>query len=75
MAVGDHECAVPKCTTPARAAQLMCYAHWKALPKKIQRDVNFTWSRYRQDPEAYREAREAAIDAAVKAGKPQGLLL
>lgn len=39
----------------------MCVPHWKALPPDIQREVNSTWRHVRREPEAYRVAREKAV--------------
>jgi hypothetical protein len=58
---GHHPCAAENCTAPAKLGQLMCLPCWKALPRELQRAVNATWARFRSDPHAYRDAREAAI--------------
>lgn len=58
---GEHTCAIEDCALSARPEQLMCFGHWKATPLNLQRRVNATWRRFRYEPEAYREARDAAI--------------
>lgn len=72
---GNHKCAVEDCLEQARPGQLMCLAHWRSLPKPLQRDVNHTWARYRYEPEAYREARQAAVDHFKGRRAQQGRLL
>ncbi len=59
---GEHYCAVEGCNVKVAADRLMCRPHWLGLPMKLQRDVNGAWSRVRREPEAYREAREAAVE-------------
>lgn len=58
---GEHACAVEGCMKLAKAGQLMCFPHWKELPRSHQLAVNRTWARYRYEPEAYEEARAAAV--------------
>lgn len=40
---------------------LMCLDCWRRVPRALQRAVNATWRNYRRDPEAYLDARGAAI--------------
>ncbi len=58
---GEHACAVDGCTATAKAGQLMCWPHWKRLPRRLQFEVNDTWRRYRRDPEAYLSAKAQAV--------------
>lgn len=76
----NHPCAVEDCTDQAKPGQLMCWPHWKRLPRNLQFDVNSTWRRYRYEQEPYLEAREAAIayyrvGGAGNAAPAQGSLL
>jgi len=41
----------------------MCWPHWRRVPKALNHAVFDTYRNIRNDPEAYREARAAAIDA------------
>lgn len=57
-----HPCAAPDCTAPAKAGQLMCLSCWKRTPRALQRAVNAAWRNIRHDTQAYREARDAAVE-------------
>lgn len=71
-----HPCPVKGCTAHAKPGQLMCWPHWRRVPKALNRAVfeTFDDSRGRElGGEAlleaiarYRQARDAAI-AAVNA--------
>jgi hypothetical protein len=61
----SHLCAIPDCPTPAKDGQLMCWSHWRRVPRALNHAVFDTYRNYRQDPWAYREARDAAISAVV----------
>ena len=43
----------------------MCWPHWRRVPWHINHMVFDTWRNYRGDPTAYRQARDAAIQAVV----------
>ena len=70
-----NDCAVPRCTGPARSGQLMCRSHWFDVPAEIRRMVNKTWRAYSTAAstgapavfaaarDAYRQARTAAVEA------------
>lgn len=77
-AKGDP-CPVKGCTAHAKRGQLMCWPHWRRVPKALNRAVFDTFADWqaarRNDPggermaeatAAYRQARDAAI-AAVEA--------
>lgn len=73
------ECAADGCDVIVSADHLMCKAHWYRVPQHLRNEVWQTWRRARREPEAYREAREAAIaslrpGARHEAPKPQGSL-
>ena len=59
-------CPVKGCTAHAKPNQLMCWPHWKRVPKALNHAVFDTYRNLRNDVEAYRQARDAAI-AAVEA--------
>lgn len=59
-------CPVKGCTAHAKPNQLMCWPHWRRVPKPLNHAVFDTYRNLRSDPAAYREARDAAI-AAVEA--------
>lgn len=65
MAAGNP-CPVKGCTRHAKPNQLMCWPHWRRVPKPLNHAVFDTYHNLRHDPEAYRQARDAAI-AAVEA--------
>lgn len=58
----NHPCPAEGCTKEAKPGQLMCWPHWKGLPRVIQNAVNATWRNVRREPDAYRIAREKALD-------------
>lgn len=59
-------CPVKGCTAFAKPHQLMCWPHWRRVPKALNHAVFDTYGNLHNDPEAYRQARDAAI-AAVEA--------
>lgn len=64
-------CPVKGCTAHAKPNQLMCWPHWRRVPKPLNRAVFDTYAEMRVYASAgalrrYREARDAAI-AAVEA--------
>lgn len=34
-----HPCAIPDCPTPAKDGQLMCLAHWRRVPRALNRAI------------------------------------
>lgn len=63
----SHHCHAKKCKVPVKPELLMCYKHWKMVPKDIQ---NRVWKYYRpgqcddKDPsKEWLDAADAAIDA------------
>jgi hypothetical protein len=61
-----HPCPVPNCTALAKDQQLMCWPHWRRVPKALNHAVFDTFRNLRADPEAYRQARDAAIAAVAE---------
>lgn len=71
-----NPCPVKGCTAHAKPNQLMCWPHWKRVPKALNRAVFDTFAAWRNAPggsqerqdghAAYCQARKAAI-AAVEA--------
>ena len=62
-----HTCHAKGCDIEIEPRRLMCLAHWKMVPRKIQREI---WAAYvpgqeiRKDPtRAYLDVMERAIDA------------
>jgi hypothetical protein len=43
----------------------MCWPHWRRVPRHLNHAVFDTYRNLRQDPWAYRQARDAAIGAVV----------
>ncbi len=66
MRATGNPCPVKGCTAHAKPGQLMCWPHWRRVPKALNRAVFDTYANLRGDPQAYRQARDAAI-AAVNA--------
>jgi hypothetical protein len=86
MARGNP-CPIKGCTAHAKPNQLMCWPHWRRVPKALNHAVFDTyrdWSAARRrDPggtamaqatAAYRQARDAAI-AAVEAKEAEERLI
>jgi|HubBroStandDraft_2_1064218.scaffolds.fasta_scaffold01263_19 hypothetical protein len=75
LAERPHTCHARDCETPVPPEMLMCFAHWRLVPRVIQRAV---WAAYRVgqcDDKRPSEARHRAADAAIgavarKEGKP-----
>lgn len=61
-----NPCPVEGCARHAKPNQLMCWPHWRRVPKALNHAVFDTFRSLHKDPRAYREARDAAI-AAVEA--------
>jgi len=61
-----NPCPVAGCERQAKPSQLMCWPHWRRVPKALNHAVFDTFRNLRNDLKAYREARDAAI-AAVEA--------
>jgi hypothetical protein len=71
-------CPVEGCKNSVKAGHLMCLAHWRLVPQRLQRAVNRTWRAYQRGRthellEDYRTARDAAVAAAAKEAKQGGL--
>ncbi len=70
-------CAIPGCEVAAKPGQLMCLAHWRRVPRALNHAVFDTfraWDAARgpdraEKREAYRSARDAAIEAVVEKEK------
>lgn len=62
----SHACAIKNCERPAKDGQLMCWPHWRRVPRALNHAVFDTYRNLRSDPASYRSARDAAI-AAVEA--------
>jgi len=62
MARIGNPCPVKDCTAHAKPGQLMCWPHWRRVPKILNHAVFETFATCRSEPEAYRKARSAAID-------------
>lgn len=75
MSAGNP-CPVKGCTAYAKPRQLMCWPHWRRVPKALNHAVFDTYEYWQRDPRhdtqrSYQEARDAAI-AAVEAKEAEG---
>lgn len=64
----SHACAIPGCDRPAKDGQLMCWPHWRRVPRALNYAVFSTYrdlGRFPGAGERYRIARDAAISAVV----------
>lgn len=58
-----NPCPIQGCAAHAKANELMCWPHWRRVPKALNRAVFDTYANLRNDVGAYRQARDAAIEA------------
>lgn len=58
-----NPCPVKGCDRNAKQGQLMCWPHWRRVPKALNHAVFDTFRNIGGDPAAYRQARDAAIAA------------
>jgi len=56
----SHLCRVPDCHRPAKDGQLMCWPHWRGLPKKLKAAIFET---FRNGPRA---SYDENVDEAVR---------
>lgn len=66
-----NPCPIKGCKAHAKPNQLMCWPHWRRVPKALNHAVFDTYRDWQRDArhdtvQAYRQARDAAI-AAVEA--------
>lgn len=71
MTAPGNPCPVKGCAAHAKPGQLMCWPHWRRVPKALNHAVFDTYRAWQRDPRhdtqsSYRQARDAAI-AAVEA--------
>jgi len=66
----SHACAISGCEKPAKDGQLMCWPHWRRVPRALNHAVFDTYRNLRSDPQAYRQARDAAIAAVEEKERP-----
>lgn len=62
-----HHCHARGCKTKTKPEMLMCYKHWKMVPRLLQLEV---WKHYREgqcDDMSPSEAWHKAADAAIMA--------
>lgn len=72
-----HTCAAKGCSRAVVGEQLMCWPHWRSVPRAAQQVVWRTWRAYNAATpdnaadrwQAYMVARKAAIDAVAAAPK------
>ena len=55
----SHACPIDGCTRPAKDGQLMCWPHWRRVPKELNRAIFDTYQRRAWDE--YRVNRDEAI--------------
>lgn len=56
----SHPCRIPDCPRPAKDGQLMCWPHWRRVPRALNRAIFDT---YRNGP---RSAYQANVEEAVR---------
>lgn len=64
MAGQHHKCPVDPCGRYVPFGRLMCWSHWRMVPRDLQRLVWAQWNNgHIADPGAYLKVRQEAIDA------------
>jgi hypothetical protein len=65
-----HPCAIPGCERPAKDQQLMCWPHWRRVPRALNWAVFDTYRAMSgggiEAVRNYQQARDAAIAAVVE---------
>jgi hypothetical protein len=56
----SHPCAIPGCTRPAKDGQLMCWPHWRRVPRPLNKAIFAT---YGVDHSAYDQNVAEAVAA------------
>ncbi|MDH7973726.1 hypothetical protein QH494_16155 [Sphingomonas sp. AR_OL41] len=54
----SHRCAIPFCVHPAKDGQLMCWPHWRRVPRALNKAIFATCG---SDPAAYGENVAEAV--------------
>lgn len=70
----SHHCAIPDCPRPAKDGQLMCWPHWRRVPKSLNHAVFDTFGTMQrahgvdriEAARDYQQARDAAVAAVVE---------
>jgi hypothetical protein len=57
----SHLCAIPDCERPAKDGQLMCWPHWRRVPKHLNRAIFDTCG-----SDVHEEEYEAVVAEAVR---------
>lgn len=55
----SHACPIPDCERSAKDGQLMCWPHWRRVPKILNRQIFDTYGA--RDWPNYRIARDEAV--------------
>lgn len=55
----SHPCRIGTCTRPAKDGQLMCWPHWRGLPRRLKDAIFETFRERRWDE--YRANVEQAV--------------
>lgn len=56
----SHPCAIPDCSRPAKDRQLLCWPHWRRVPKALNRAIFDTFAK------GPRDAYEANVAEAIR---------
>lgn len=64
----SHPCRVPDCVRPAKDGQLMCWPHWRGLPRALKLAIVDTYRRGQRD--AYGANVEQAVRLIKQKEKP-----
>lgn len=66
----SHACAIPGCIRPAKDGQMMCWPHWRRVPRPLNHAVFDTYRAMVvggvEEVRNYEQARDAAVAAVVE---------
>lgn len=62
----NHKCEAKDCQKETRPNELMCYHHWRLVPRSLQDAVWNAWRYHGAFSEAHNNAKQAAIDAVAR---------
>lgn len=62
----SHRCEAKECPKETRPNELMCFYHWRMVPRALQRAVWLAWEQHGSFTDAHNAAKQAAIDAVAR---------
>lgn len=66
-----HACAIPACARPAKGFQLMCWPHWRRVPRALNRAIFDTHANGPRESYAANVAEAIRVIQEKEAGEPK----